>query len=134
MQDEMLSNKPYFIRGLYDWVVDSKCTPYIMVSVDFPKVQVPQDFVQDGRIVLDISPDAIRDLEISNKSLSFTASFGGVVQDVYAPMPAIMAIYAMENGRGMSFEDEEYNSEAFSDDEDDNDSESGERGHLHIVE
>jgi len=132
--NEMLSNKPYFLRGLYQWIVDSHCTPYIMVSIDFPKVQVPQDYVQDGRIVLDISPEAIRDLEISNKSLSFTASFGGVVQEIYAPMPSIMAIYAMENGRGMSFEDEVYDPDAFSDDEEAESTEIGDRGHLHIVE
>lgn len=103
----MLPMRPYLMRALYDWILDSHCTPYLMVSAEFPNVMIPSQFVRDGKIVLNISPGAIQQLLIDVDGVSFTASFGGLRQKVYAPIAAVMALYAMENGQGMVFEGED---------------------------
>lgn len=103
----MLSNKPYLIRAFYDWIVDSACTPYILVNASFPRCKVPQDFVENNEITLNISPNAIRDLKITKDAMEFRASFSGVVHIIYAPIKAILAIYAHENQQGMFFDYED---------------------------
>lgn len=103
----MLSNKPYLIRAFYEWIVDSKCTPFLVVNANFPRCQVPLEFVEDGQITLNIAPEAIRDLKIGKDFLEFRASFTGIVHIISAPIKAILAIYAQENGQGMFFDFEE---------------------------
>lgn len=103
----LTSTKPYLLRAFYDWIADNQCTPYIIIDAEFDGVEVPTQYVDDGRIVLNISPSAVRDLEMNNDAVEFDARFGGVAMTVYAPIAAVMAIYAHENGRGMVFTDEE---------------------------
>lgn len=105
----MTSKKPYLLRALNEWILDNSMTPYVVVDAEADKVQVPTQYIQDGRIVLNISPTAIRDLFISNESLSFNARFGGTPYEIYAPMHAVVAIYAKETGDGMVFPLEEEN-------------------------
>ena len=99
----MTSNKPYFIRAIYDWVVDNELTPYLLVNAEHPDAEVPQEFVSNGRIVLNISPDACRGLHLENDRIVFTARFSGQVTQVVLSPSAVLAIYAKENGRGMEF-------------------------------
>ena len=99
----MLSSRPYLARGLYEWLLDNEHTPYIVVDADQPGVRVPRQFVQNGQIVLNIGPTAVRDLLIGNDAVSFHAGFGGQPMQVVVPMPALVAIYARENGVGMVF-------------------------------
>lgn len=103
----MTSNKPYLIRGLYDWIVDNHMTPYLLVDVSGPDLSVPLEYVEDNRIVLNISPSAVRDLDISNDYINFKARFSGQGMNVYFPANAVQAIYARENGRGMIFPEDE---------------------------
>lgn len=103
----MLSNKPYLIRAFYEWIVDSKCTPFLVVNANFPRCKVPQEFVEDGQITLNISPEAIRDLKLGNDVVEFRASFSGIVHIISAPVKSILAIHAQENGQGMFFDFEE---------------------------
>ena len=103
----MTSSRPYIMRALYEWIVDNDCTPYVLVDAAMAEVMVPQQFVKDGQIVLNISPSAVMDLTVSNESMSFNGRFGGVATDVYVPVAAIVGIYARENGQGMVFEPEE---------------------------
>jgi len=103
----MTSSRPYIMRALYEWIVDNDCTPYVLVDATMEEVTVPQQFVKDGQIVLNISPSAVMDLTVSNESMSFNGRFGGVATDVYVPVAAIVGIYARENGQGMVFEPEE---------------------------
>ena len=100
----MTSSRPYLIRALYDWIVDNDCTPHLMVSAEYPGVQVPTEFVSDGQIVLNVAPGAVRNLELSNEAISFDGRFGGVPHSLHVPSAAVMAIYARENGQGMVFE------------------------------
>jgi stringent starvation protein B len=103
----MLSNKPYLIRAFYEWIVDSACTPFLVVNAHFPRCNVPQDFVENGEITLNISPSAVRDLKMSNDSVEFRASFSGIVHIISAPIKAVLAIYAQENQQGMFFDYED---------------------------
>ncbi|MGQ4880327.1 ClpXP protease specificity-enhancing factor [Billgrantia sp. LNSP4103-1] len=99
----MLSSRPYLARGLYEWLLDNEHTPYIVVDAEQPGVKVPRQFVQNGQIVLNVGPAAVRDLHIENDAISFHARFGGQPMQVMVPMPALVALYAKENGVGMVF-------------------------------
>jgi stringent starvation protein B len=103
----MTPSRPYLLRAFYEWIVDNHATPYLVVAADLPGVDVPREYVENGRIILNISPQAVRSLSLENHHVSFNARFAGVPYDVYVPMRAVGAIYAKENGRGMVFKDEE---------------------------
>ncbi len=102
----MTSNKPYFIRALHEWIVENDLTPYLLVNADFPGVEVPQEHVNGGRIVLNISPTACRGLHIENDRIVFSARFSGQIMQIFVDPAAVLAIYAKENGRGMEFGEE----------------------------
>ncbi len=103
----MTSNKPYLIRAIYDWIVDNALTPYILVQADYLGIQVPQEHVIEGRIVLNVSPSATRGLLLENDRIVFTARFSGKAEQIYVPPGAVLEIYAKENGRGIAFEIED---------------------------
>lgn len=100
----MNSRRPYMVRALYEWIVDNDCTPHLLVNAEYPAVQVPQGFANDGQIVLNVSPSAVRHLHMDNDAVSFEGRFGGVPHSLYVPSAAILAIYARENGQGMVFD------------------------------
>ncbi|ALP52311.1 peptidase [Candidatus Tenderia electrophaga] len=103
----MISSRPYLIRAIHDWIVDNNLTPYLLVNAEAANVTVPEQYVQDGRIILNIGPQAVRSLELTNDWVMFNARFGGVSMQVSVPPAAVMAVYAKENGRGMVFSDED---------------------------
>lgn len=98
-----VSTKPYLIRAIHEWCVDQGLTPYLAVAVD-RRTLVPRNFVQDGQIVLNISPDATQSLVMGNEMIAFQARFGGVAQNISVPVDNVSAIYARENGHCMAFE------------------------------
>ncbi|MFN7096138.1 MAG: ClpXP protease specificity-enhancing factor [Gammaproteobacteria bacterium] len=100
---KLTSSRPYLVRALLDWIVDNGLTPYILVNADIAGVRVPRQHVKDGRIVLNISPTATSHFELNNAKLQFKAGFGSSIFEVLMPIRAIEAIYARENGQGMSF-------------------------------
>ncbi len=102
------AKRPYLLRALYDWLVDSSLTPYVLVSAEDEAVVVPADYVNDGKIVLNISPSAVRGLLIDDAGLSFDGRFGGTPFPVSAPIASVLAIYAKETGEGMIFDPEEF--------------------------
>lgn len=108
----MTSNRPYLLRALYQWVVDNGMTPHLLVDARDTGVLVPQEHVQDGRIVLNISPQAVPDLVIADDCVHFQARFGGRPGAVRVPVRAVLALYARENGRGMVLPPEEPGSDA----------------------
>lgn len=99
----MTSSRPYLIRALYEWIVDNEMTPYIVVDASMEGLVVPTQYVQDGQIVLNISPRAVEKLELTNTHIAFSARFGGAALNVWVPPKAVLAIYARENGEGMMF-------------------------------
>ena len=102
----MTPSKPYVIRAIYDWIVDNNCTPHLLVDAESKGVEVPQDYVTDGQIVLNVSPSAVVNLQLSNESVSFSGRFGGVPVDIMVPVDGVIGIYARENGQGMIFDEE----------------------------
>ena len=102
----MKSSRPYLVRALYDWIVDNGCTPFVLVDAHCSGVEVPQQYVKNGQIVLNVSPGAVANLLMSNDDLRFRGRFGGVPVEIVAPMASILGIYARENGQGMVFEPE----------------------------
>lgn len=98
------SSRPYLIRALYEWIIDNEWTPHLLVDAQAKNVQVPDQYVgNDGRIVLNVSPEATRGLLIANDRIIFTTRFSGVSYQVFVPPYAVKAIYAKENGEGMAF-------------------------------
>jgi stringent starvation protein B len=97
-----LSTKPYLIRAIYEWCVDSGLTPHLVVAVG-KHTRVPVEFAKDGQIVLNISPGATRNLLIGNDLIRFSARFNGASRDIEVPVDAIISIYARENAQGLSF-------------------------------
>lgn len=100
----MNSSRPYLLRALCEWIQDNDCTPYIVVSTEVPGVVVPSGYAENGRIVLNVSANAVRELMFDAQAVSFRARFGGREQSVHAPIGAVIAIYARENGEGMVFD------------------------------
>jgi len=96
------STRPYLLRALHDWCTDNGFTPYIAVFVD-AAVQVPQEYVKNNEIVLNVGFEATSALELGNEFIQFKARFGGVVRDIVVPVDHVVAIYARENGQGMAF-------------------------------
>jgi stringent starvation protein B len=100
---ELTSQKPYLLRALFEWCVDNGLTPYISVVVD-ENTRVPTEYVRNGEIVLNIGPLAANKLKLGNDLIEFAARFSGTARELRVPITAVTAIYARENGVGMSFE------------------------------
>ena len=100
---EMTSSRPYLLRAVYEWIADNDLTPQIVVDAKQDQVRIPAAYVREGRIVLNISPTAVRGLSLGNEWVEFSARFGGASYDVVVPVDSVLAIMARENGTGMSF-------------------------------
>lgn len=99
----MTSSRPYLVRAFYEWITDNGLTPYLLVDAEREGLHAPLEYADNGKLVLNIAPRAVRDLNVSNDAITFSARFGGVARDVTVPIPAVLAIYARENGQGMLF-------------------------------
>ena len=101
----MTSNKPYLIRAFHEWITDNELTPYLLVDATYPGVAVPDSAVDEaGRVVFNLSWQAVHGLELGNDRIQFDARFSGVSYPVQVPVAAVMGIYARENGAGTLFE------------------------------
>ncbi|MEJ2383059.1 MAG: ClpXP protease specificity-enhancing factor [Xanthomonadales bacterium] len=103
----MTSNRPYLLRALYEWIGDNQMTPHILVDAGAPGVDVPRQAVQKGKVILNIDPAAVRELNLGNRFLTFSARFSGRQFEVTVPVDAVLAIYSKENGQGMMFAQED---------------------------
>lgn len=102
----MNSSRPYLLRAIHQWIVDNDCTPYLLVNANAPGVTVPREYIENEKVILNISPTAAHDLLLGDEEVIFNARFGGRPMEVVAPVNAVLAIYARENGQGMLFTDE----------------------------
>lgn len=100
----MTSNRPYLIRAIHEWICDNGLTTHLAVNAHYPGAELPQEFVQDGQIVLNIAPRAVTQFSADNDEICFSARFGGVPRQIRVPVHAVMAIFARENGQGMAFD------------------------------
>ncbi len=101
------SRRPYLIRAIFDWACDNGYTPHLLVAADYPGVVVPTQFIQDGRITLNISPVAVQNLNLDIEPIWFSARFGGQPYEIQVPSGAVIAAFARENGEGIIFGDTE---------------------------
>ena len=101
----MTSSQPYLIRAIYDWIIDNDFTPYLLVNAENDYAMIPREYVEEGKIVLNINPSAITDLQLGNDYIMFNARFSGKAMEVSVPIIAVLAIYARENGQGMMFDE-----------------------------
>ena len=99
----MTSSQPYLLRAIFEWIVDNDMTPYILVNADMENTHVPRQYVENGKIVLNLAPQAVNDLQLTNEFVMFNARFSGKSMEVSFPITAVLAIYAKENGQGMVF-------------------------------
>ncbi len=99
----MLSRRPYLIRALYDWLLDCGDLPHLLVDATVAGAELPDEYVQDGRIVLNVSPSAVQGLQLGNDEIRFSARFGGTPRLVRFPPTAVVAIYGRDSGQGMMF-------------------------------
>ncbi len=105
MQHFVTSKRPYFIRAMHDWITDNKYTPYILIDASVSGVIVPNEYIQDGKITLNISYSALSNLKLETESITFDARFDGKSINVFIPCDAVLNIYAQETGEGMIFSD-----------------------------
>lgn len=99
---KVTSTKPYLIRAIYEWCIDSGFSPYVVVKVN-AKTQVPVEYIKDGEITLNISHTAANNLEIGNDAIIFKARFDGSSRNIQIPVNTIKGIYAKEINQGLSF-------------------------------
>src|ERR1700761_1251031 len=114
MTDEnipMTSNRPYLLRAIYDWITDNNLTPYVLVDAAREGVRVPPQVIKNGQVVLNLAMRAVANLDLGNEWISFQARFSGVSHSIQIPIPAVLALYAQENGQGMMFPADEDGSE-----------------------
>ncbi len=106
MSTDVQPIKPYLIRAYYQWICDSKCTPYLLVQANLPHVMVPKQYIDtsDNSIVFNISPVAINQLVMNKYKVQFEASFDGSIQTIVIPNYAILGLYAQENDEGVMFD------------------------------
>ncbi len=110
--DKMISQLPYFIRAIYEWIIDNNMTPYIMINaIDDEHLIAPMEYIEDGRLVLSISPSAVRDLEMGNDFIFFSGSFNGAIKHIQIPVDLVLTIYAKELGPTMFFSEPEFEDE-----------------------
>ncbi len=104
----MTPNRPYLLRALFDWICDNNCTPYLLVDATLEGVEVPQEHVSGGRIVLNASGTAVVNFDITDDAVTFSTRFSGRDTWIVVPMPAVLAIYAKETQEGMTFAPADY--------------------------
>lgn len=103
----MIPQKPYLLRAIHQWIIDCGHTPYLVVDVNTAGVSAPEGYAKDGKLLLNLSYQATRGLDLANnEQLEFETRFGGVSRQLYVPMQAILAIYAQETGQGLVFQPE----------------------------
>lgn len=91
------------LRAMHEWISDNAQTPHIVVDAAMQGVEVPRQYVQDGKIILNVSTHATSGLALGNDFVRFRARFGAATYDVSVPVAAVLGIYARETGQGMIF-------------------------------
>ena len=108
--------RPYLARAIHEWICDNQLTPYLLLDATQSYVKVPTQHIKEGQIVLNIVPHAVHQFQMDNNAIFFSARFGGVPQEIYVPMSAVLGIYSRENGQGLFFDPKEYDGQTSSED------------------
>ena len=103
----MKPRRPYLLRALYEWIVDSGEIPNVLIDAEIDGVVVPKEHVRDGQIVLNISPQAVRNLNLGDDYVMCEGRFSGRSMELILPIISIRAIYCRDSGQGLAFDDED---------------------------
>ena len=98
-----LTTRPYLIRAIHEWCIDSGLTPYLAVRVN-EQTEVPTAYVKNGEIVLNLSSGAVRNLDLGNEIITCSGRFGGASFDMMVPVNTVIGIFAKETGQGLVFQ------------------------------
>ena len=129
----MTSSRHYLIRAIFEWILDNDMTPHLLVDCENEHIVVPRQHEKDGRIVLNISPNAVQNLELGNEAVVFDARFSGESVAIYVPIAYVLAIYTSENGKGMMFNEGDQNTPPPDMDQPNPDQPPARRSHLKVV-
>ena len=99
--ERLKSLKPYLFTAYYDWLINNKITPHLLVDAKMPGVRVPVEYVNDGRIILSLLPSAIADYQCLSTGISFKARFKGKSEDIFIPFHAMEQLIALESGSAL---------------------------------
>ena len=99
--------KPYLLRAIYEWICDCDCTPQLLLE-DFAETGatsgIPAEFCKEKQLVLNVSPTATRNFEITNDGyVYFDTRFSGIEPSIAIDTNVIAGIFARENYEGMQF-------------------------------
>nr|VFK22300.1 MAG: stringent starvation protein B [Candidatus Kentron sp. LPFa] len=114
----LIPTRPYLVRAMYEWIIDNDCTPFIVADAMDEGARVPRAYVNEGKIVFNIAPTAVKNLNLGNERIIFSARFNGAPTQVSLPIESILAIYMKENGAGMGFQAESESLSAAAEQED----------------
>ena len=105
--NQLIPTRPYLIRAIREWAMDNGLTPQLLVDAGVDGIVIPEGYVRDGKIVLNVHTQAVKALELGNEFITFSARFGGISHAINLPVKSILAVFARENGRGIFFQEEE---------------------------
>ena len=129
-----MSTRPYLIRAMWEWAADNGWTPQLLVDATVEGVSVPPASVESGRIVLNVHPRAVAELELGNHMITFNGRFSGVPHEVTVPVAAVLAIFARENSQGIFFQEKSSADDGSSKSVSLSQAKDDERPHLRLVE
>lgn len=109
----MKNQRPYLFDAIYRWTIDNNCTPHLLVDANVQGVEVPLHLVKEGKIVLNINPDALANFHSGDFGVSFAARFSGKSERIIIPYEAMLALFAKESGQGIVFPSENFAGEQF---------------------
>ncbi len=92
---------------MHQWISDCGNTPHVIVDAERAGSEIPQAYVKEGKIVLNLSFNATQRLKLGNADVEFDARFSGVVHHVRFPVAAVLGVYARETGEGMVFSEQD---------------------------
>ena len=94
--------RSYIIKSTYEWLIDHSFTPYLLVDTEYDNINVPTNYIdEDGKILLDLSPQAIQNISLSDTEISFDATFDGEFMTVVVPIESILELSSKETEQGM---------------------------------
>ncbi|API86453.1 transcriptional regulator MglB [Francisella uliginis] len=94
--------RAYIVKATYEWLVDHGFTPYVLIDTEYEDVVVPTNYIdEDKKILLDLSPQAIQNLNIDDNHITFEATFDGEPLSVNIPMEAVLEVFSKETEQGV---------------------------------
>ena len=94
--------RAYIVEATYDWLVDHNFTPYLLVDTEYEEVLVPKEHIDDdGKILLNVSPEAVNNFHCDNTKISFDATFNGEMMSINIPIEAVLELYSGETSQGL---------------------------------